>query len=207
MYFVYRISFINQRKDMLMQYKVLDLDETELNCSKCNWVGFGNTAKDTEPLTDYGYEMACPSCGDWLGTAVHPTAEEMLASPKVSESEKCGVRYMLLRAEAFEKVKLKDISQLKDINDDNIILYWTLADKDRENDVVRIMYNDEIIWEETSFYECCFRFDEVAKILKLKYGSNLKDLIPTKKSEFNLYGDNFISIPVVRDAIKHVQGK
>ncbi len=48
------------------------------------------------------------------------------------------------------------------------------------------------------WYEGFRRFIEIAGILKQKYGDRLRDLVPTPRSEMDLYGDHL-------GAIKHVE--
>ena len=47
-----------------------------------------------------------------------------------------------------------------------------------------MIFSEPARWEE---YE---RYEEVAEILKLKYGHRIKDLLPTLESEYYLCGDD-----------------
>lgn len=57
---------------------------------------------------------------------------------------------------------------------------------------------DHVIFSEPAVYEGYERFDEVARILKSKYGSRLTDLVPTDESHLYLYGDRLGSPELVR---------
>ncbi len=54
---------------------------------------------------------------------------------------------------------------------------------------IAIKYGNTIIWNEYSYFGCFNRFEPIAILLQQKYGAKLKDLIPTRSSEINLYGD------------------
>jgi hypothetical protein len=60
-----------------------------------------------------------------------------------------------------------------------------------------ICYKESVIFSEPAIYEGFDRFAEVARILKSKYGSRLKDLVPTEASGTYLYGDTFRAFSVV----------
>jgi hypothetical protein len=52
-----------------------------------------------------------------------------------------------------------------------------------------IRFGNLVIWKEFSYYGCSNRFEPIAMLLQQKYGRRVKDLIPTRRSENNLYGD------------------
>src|SRR5438445_1083523 len=52
-----------------------------------------------------------------------------------------------------------------------------------------IRYGDQVVWREWTGWEVYDRFAEIAVILQRKYGARLKDLVPTPRSEWALYGD------------------
>jgi hypothetical protein len=77
------------------------------------------------------------------------------------------------------------------------ILTWDeLSNSDGENFVV-IFNSEQEIWRELSWFENYKRFGEVAKILCQKYGKTLRDLVPTRRSELDLYGDRLSSLAYV----------
>ncbi len=62
-----------------------------------------------------------------------------------------------------------------------------------------LRYGNRVVWKEPSFYEGYERFVEVGEILIAKYGSRLKDLVPTEQSRLYLYGDASVSIKRVNE--------
>ena len=55
----------------------------------------------------------------------------------------------------------------------------------------------ENLFSEPAVYEGFDRFAEVARILKARYGTRLRDLVPTVASGTYLYGDTYRSFSVV----------
>ena len=52
---------------------------------------------------------------------------------------------------------------------------------------------NHVIFSEPAVYEGYARFEEVAQILKQRYGAALRDLVPSPSSELYLYGDSLSS--------------
>ncbi len=93
-------------------------------------------------------------------------------------------------AHALSKLpRLHSTRQLPEIySDDDLIFVWDEQEADPIPQIV-IRYGNTIIWKEFSYYECYNRFEPIAMLLQQKYGKRVKDLIPTRRSEINLYGD------------------
>ncbi len=188
-----------------MRFNYLELDETIIHCPHCSWIGFGKQTEQDDHIYDYGIDLLCPKCDKTLGLCLFPTKQESLASPKVSDEEKERIRNVMARRENFEKTKLKDVSQLKEIYDESFTLLWTFWGEGDRIQTLRIMYHDEIIWEELAWYEYYERYIEIAKILKAKYGIRLTDLIPSENSSIFLYGDKWNADEIVNEARKKIR--
>ena len=75
--------------------------------------------------------------------------------------------------------------QLPDLGGERMALIW---DQDGADSIVR--YGDMTVWRERTGWEVYDRFEEIAVILKHKYGSRLVDLVPTPNSHYALLGDS-----------------
>lgn len=80
--------------------------------------------------------------------------------------------------------RLREPSQLPDISGDEIIIHW---DFDGSN--ILLCHGQQVLWKEPSYFECYDRYLEVGQILLKKYGSRLKDFVPTEASKYHLFGD------------------
>ncbi len=79
--------------------------------------------------------------------------------------------------------------QLPDLDGERLVLTW---DQDCADSIVR--YGAITVWNERSGWEVYDRFEEIAVILKHKYGSRLVDLLPTPSSRYALLGDSSAAI-------------
>lgn len=86
---------------------------------------------------------------------------------------------------AAEAVVLYSPSQLPELDGDMLTLTWDQIEADSI-----ILYGDLVVWQERTGWEVCDRFEEIAAILKQKYGKRLIDLVPTPRSLYALYGDS-----------------
>ena len=75
--------------------------------------------------------------------------------------------------------------QLPDLDGPELLLTWDQEDADT---IVR--HGERVVWRETTGWEVYERFEEIAAILRRKYGSRLKDLAPTPRSRYALLGDS-----------------
>jgi hypothetical protein len=162
--------------------------ETIYTCKVCGWQGAGEQCRQGEMYKDL-FEICCPSCGKEIETVMYPTIEESRQNwSKVSETDKKIVELIELRQKNFAASKLKSPDQLPDVEGDDLIFTWDIEDCQKGGDTL-IKYGSEIIWREPAFYEGYQRFEEVANIIKQKYGNRLQDLVPTRKSYIYLFGD------------------
>jgi hypothetical protein len=168
-----------------------DYKSPVLECPKCRWKGTFDQGS-----VDYRDELMsseCPNCGVFdapiLAIVSYPTLEEARAN-----SDRPGIREWVQQIDSaldeFEAQKLRTPEQLPEINADSFTLVWDFERKqDVEDARTLIKYQDAPIFSEPARWEEYRRFEEVAQILKAKYGDRIKDLVPTVRSELNLYGD------------------
>lgn len=88
-------------------------------------------------------------------------------------------------AEPAESELLTSPAQLPELADEKLILAWDQSEADSI-----VLHGDRVIWHERTGWEVYERFEEVAGILKQKYGKRLVDLVPTQRSLYALYGDS-----------------
>jgi hypothetical protein len=89
----------------------------------------------------------------------------------------------------FAARSLKTPSQLPDIPVPAFALFWDDDGREGEGGDTVIRLGDLVVWREPCVYEGYWRFDEVAAILRTRYGAALQDLEPTLRTELYLYGD------------------
>jgi len=98
---------------------------------------------------------------------------------------------------------LSEPSQLPDIAEPSFVLHWDFADDGSRKETL-IKHGDHVIFAEPAFYEGYERFIEVAEILHNRYGTALRDLIPTAASKLYLCGDYSGSSRVVAAARERI---
>lgn len=157
-------------------------------CSDCGWKGTGAELETGEILSDV-FELDCPNCQGYVTAVAHPTIAEGRANwDKISADEKREIEDRERRCEEFNDLKLKHPCELINIDDVKFTLKWDMEDNGVKKETI-ITYNENIIFRELSVYEGYERFEEVATILKQRYGAAIKDLIPMPNSLLYLYGD------------------
>lgn len=170
--------------------------EEEFDCPACKWHGPGSALS----FGDYTWEAAerlCPVCEECITVVLHPTIEESRANwDKVSEWDRKNIEAAEARQVDFVRRKLREPSQLPDINESSFALTWDLSDDGVHRETL-IKHGDKVIFAEPALYEGYERFIEVAEILRSRYGAALRDLIPTPASELYLYGDKSGSPAIV----------
>ena len=95
--------------------------------------------------------------------------------------------------------KLKSPEQLPDIKSRKLAFTW---DQEGEESVVRC--GEQIVWRERTGSRAQSRFGEIAAILQRKYGSRIKDLVPTPASEAALYGEDRFGPAYVQGVRAHL---
>jgi HEAT repeat protein len=84
-----------------------------------------------------------------------------------------------------DALPLDSPEQLPELEGETLILTWDQIQSDSI-----ILHGDVMIWRERTGWEVYDRFEEIAIILKRKYGKHLVDILPTARSLFALYGDS-----------------
>jgi hypothetical protein len=98
--------------------------EQEFDCPACKWHGPGSALV----LGDYNWECAerlCPACEECITVVLHPTIEEARANwDKVSEWDCKNIEAAEVFRADFARRKLRDPTQLPDINEPSFALTW-----------------------------------------------------------------------------------
>jgi hypothetical protein len=135
-----------------------------------------------------------------LAVVSYPTTDESRAQgSRLPEAERKEVEAQERFQADFAARKLRDPSQLPDIESPSFILHWDF-DEARPDHETLITHGEAIIFREPALYEGYARFIEVAKLLRARYGRALRDLVPTPRSELYLYGDCSSSLRAVAEA-------
>ena len=179
--------------------------EEEFDCPKCKWHGRG----DALGLGDYNWESAervCPVCEELIIVVLHPTMEESRANwDKVSEWDRKNIEAAEAHQAEFARRKLREPAQLPDIAEPSFTLSWDFAVEGSHKETL-IKHGNNVIFSEPALWEGYERFVEVAEILRSRYGTAVLDLIPTKRSEIYLYGDQSSSAQLVAAARQRIFG-
>jgi hypothetical protein len=177
-----------------------------LTCPKCDWKGTFE-----EGAVEYHDELmdsSCPQCEGlstpMLAIVSYPTISASRSNwNKLSDMEKDHIQRIEQFRSDFEDRKLRDPSQLPDIDSPAFTLLWDYDDSGKTRDTL-IKHGDTVIFRERAAYEGYNRFIEVAEILRKRYGPALQDLIPTQWSEQYLYGDRYSAIAAVDEARREI---
>ena len=60
-----------------------------------------------------------------------------------------------------------------------------------------LLHGDRVLWRELAFWQGLTRYKEVIALLELKYGTRLRGVISTQRSETYLGGDTLYAFDVV----------
>lgn len=187
--------------------------EARWQCEHCGWQGIGGELEDGAMYSEV-MEMDCPKCFTPVLYFGYPTIAQARANwDKLSPLD----REMLQATESsrsdFDRVRLRDVSQLPDIDGDRLVLEWDcdrsateFPDGQSPGWQTVIRHGSTEIWREPAHYECYERFLEVIEILLSKYGSRLHDLVPTEASWLYLYGDSMSAsdkVDAARARLRH----
>jgi len=171
-----------------------DWRDSQIACPKCGWKGM----LKEEALEEYDQlaDFSCPTCQQILAIINYPTRADIERNwDKLPAQEKALYSGAFKKQDEFANTRLDSPNQLPEIDADSIVLVWDSEEKpDNEGahatQYVVIKHDGKPIWQELAFYECVGRFDQVVTILQQKYGSRLKDLVPSEASKTYLGGDD-----------------
>jgi len=182
-----------------------DWRETKVECPGCRWNGAGSEMAQGETF-EGGAEHHCPRCGHYFGFQSYPTADQVRTDPRADPSDKRALAVREERLARHEATKLTSHVQLPSLNPTPAHLDWDVVEIAEGEFEVQIRHGDRVIWREMSWYENYARFEEVAIILKQKYGQALKDLVPTRRSQLDLFGDR-LSAPSLVESVRKSLGR
>jgi hypothetical protein len=158
----------------------------ELPCD-CGWRG-PLRPEQAEPYESL-LEFSCPNCDACLAIVTYPTDVEMLENlDELPAPERAGVLKRQQFMEEAGRLALQRPEQLPDLDGDTLELSWDFVTDDEIRYTV-IRHAGTVVWRELAVWEGIDRFEDIAAMLKARYGERLRDLIPTKASEPYLYGD------------------
>ena len=181
---VAELAFKNPSPTTSTFYTYKDL---QYRCKHCAWQGMGGELEYGEEF-DQLVELDCPVCQTKVSFVMYPTLAESRDNwAHLSDSEKAQVEQIENAQARFNALCLKSPEQLPRIDQLFFRLTW---DFENDEDMTLLKYEDAVIYREPAVYEGFERFEEVARILKLRYGNALKDLVPSPASETYLYGDS-----------------
>jgi hypothetical protein len=154
-------------------------------CDGCSWSGTGGESVRGLPHRGKFIELTCPTCSELLDVLILPAekgcahSREGLTEEQLQAKEEADEQERLYREKC-----LSSTNQLPNLPDADMTLTW-----DMEQDQTQIRIGEAVIWSEPAVYEGFDRFEQIALILKEKYGNRLKDLVPADRSKLFLYGD------------------
>jgi hypothetical protein len=90
-----------------------------------------------------------------------------------------------LEIDPAESSRLVSAAQLPELEGERLTLIWDQLEAE-----TLISHAGSVVWQERTGWEVYDRFEDIAVILKEKYGKRLTDLLPTSRSLFALYGDS-----------------
>jgi hypothetical protein len=158
-------------------------------CEHCDWEGPGRDTQVLELFAEVS-ERGCPSCGKKIAVVLHPTVAESRANwNDLGPLERSYVEAIEAGQAEFAARSLKSPNQLPEIPVSAFVLIWDDDGRERGGGDTVLRLGDLVVWREPCVYEGYWRFDEIAEILRAKYGTALQDLEPTPRTELYLYGD------------------
>jgi DNA-directed RNA polymerase subunit RPC12/RpoP len=160
----------------------------DYQCSNCSWQGLGSQLKQGEMFSEL-FELDCPACREKVTFIMYPSIQEALANgDRVSDADRAEMEDMQRFWDMCAALELKSLEQLPDIDSPAFTIQW-----DKEDRMTVLRHGDRVIFTEIALWEGWERCQEVALILKQRYGDALLDLVPTPESEMYLYGDRISS--------------
>ncbi|HBR14947.1 MAG TPA: hypothetical protein DD723_05310 [Candidatus Omnitrophica bacterium] len=164
--------------------------EKTFSCPQCGWTGLGKDCVRRELFRDL-FEIDCPGCGDKIELISLPLVSEILnTARRLGELDPSGTALFPYNSPSEGAGRfLYDPEQLPNIFEEFIVLTWD-CDGQQPKANIFIKHGSRIIWREPCSDKGWERFKEIGEILKEKYGSRLKDLIPTTKAEIDFFGNS-----------------
>lgn len=143
-----------------------------------------------------------------LAYYMFPTLRELRESSRREDQQLADV--IEWKRKDFESKRLQGPEQLPDIDEEKFALTWDIAGEqdptagEWPNTVIR--HGDRVLYTEPANFEGYWRYEEVARIVRQKYGERITDLIPTPESRLFLWGDDCTAPFTVQHVRKEVFG-
>lgn len=166
---------------------------------ECGWRG-PLRQEDAEPYAAL-LQLSCPECDRSLAVVHYPSDEERLARANTLDGpERAELEERRRFLEETQRDALKHARQLPELEGDPLDLLWDFA-QEGASAYTLIRLSDTVVWKEPAIFEGAERFEQVAAILKARYGTRLHDLRPSEESHAYLYGDE-LSAPDRVDRVR-----
>jgi hypothetical protein len=193
-----------ETKEPTMPSYYSDWKEQTYSCDKCGWWGKGADCPQGELYREC-VGRDCPQCHEELFILSFPTVGQMRDNwDNLSEGDRMQVSLIEMTRKEFAERSLRSPDQLPDLEGEELALIWDCFWPGDGTSMIGtetvIRLGDQIIWREPARYEGCDRFAEIARILKARYKSRIRDLEPTDRSFAMLYGDRWGCPDIVKKA-------
>ena len=176
--------------------------EKEYTCGECAWHGIARDTGRGRMYREMFLELCCPECSAFLDLIIFPPEKGCGASRKeLTEEQLKALEEREEQEKAYREKCLCSVDQLPELEEDVLRLVW-----DQEGAETRIQVGETVIWSEPLKYEAFDRYEQVALLLKEKYGSRVKDLTPTDRSKLFLYGDYAPALDYLKKVRKELFG-
>lgn len=176
--------------------------EKEYSCGDCDWKGNGGECGRGLFYRKMYLELYCPECNSFLDLIIFPESAGCdTKSENLAEEQKQALLEQEEQMRQYRERCLQSPGQLPELEDGDFVLLWDQVEGDTQ-----LRKGDTVIWSEPVAYEGFDRFEQIALILKEKYGSRVRDLQPTDRSMLFLYGDFASSLDYVKKVRKELFG-
>lgn len=174
-------------------------------CFRANRLGLADEVFVCTAEQADGYRIPLDADGGesvWAAIRAQGLFDEQLASraTRMVADLVCSPRRN--NAGIIQHLPLFSPHQLPDLDGNEMVFEW---DQDGPDSIVR--YGDVVVWHERTGWEVYDRFEDIAAILNYRYGSQLRDLVPTSRSYYALLGDSSAAtfrVEHARAALQHV---
>lgn len=176
--------------------------EKEYACGECPWRGTARETGRGRMYREKFLEVCCPECSGFLDILIFPPGMGCGDSRKeLTEEQRTAREEAQEQERIYREQCLHSVDQLPELQGDDLALVW-----DQEGAETRILNGETVIWSEPVKYEAFDRYEEVAILLKEKYGSRVKDLTPADRSKLFLYGDYAPALDYLKKVRKELFG-
>lgn len=173
-----------------------DWQDEVFTCRQCEWTGTVGV-QDLE-AGDVAAIIECPKCYKSLGVVLYPSLQDTREAAEQGHEEaikalpefESRINHNWELLERFEEEKLWGVDQLPNLEGEWLKFQWDFG-KGSDGEFYQIIRAGDVeVWRELAFFNNMQRFEEIKDLLKAKYGSRFKSLIPTPASIEWLSGDN-----------------